>query len=59
MSDYTFPVRTYVRIDMDEPAWFVVEPWQTLGTIRPFTAFDTLEGAKAAGYTEPDGPEPS
>ena len=50
MSDYTFPDRTYVRIDTDEPGWLVVEPGQHLATIQPFTTFDTLEDAEAAGY---------
>jgi hypothetical protein len=50
VSDYTFPDRTYVRLDLDEPQWIVVDPGQHLATIRPFTTFATLEDAEAAGY---------
>jgi hypothetical protein len=57
MTDHIFPVRTYVRVDIDPPAWVIVEAGRTLATIRPYTTFATYQEAVAAGF-EGDEPEP-
>jgi hypothetical protein len=55
MTERTFATRTWVRVDLAEPVWIVVEAGRTLATIQPYTTFATYEQAVAAGY---DGPEP-
>lgn len=55
MTERIFTTRTWVRVDIDEPAWLVVEAGRTLATIQPYTTFATYEQAVAAGY---EGPEP-
>jgi len=57
MTDRIFPTRTFVRIDLDTPAWLIVEAGDTLGTIQPYSTFATYDEAVAAGY-EGDNPPP-
>lgn len=54
MTERTFATRTWVRIDIETPAWLVVEAGQHLATTQPLTTFDTLEDAIEAGYVEPE-----
>ena len=57
MTERIFPTRTYVRVDLDSPAWVVVEAGRTLATIQPYTTFATYAEAVAAGF-EGEEPEP-